>query len=125
MLGEPVRSSPLGRPAVALSERQSLTADFHAAAGLALFVAVALLPARRPGRRGNPVPACRGTHGPREADRGPDGAQECPPQLLNAEIIRQGYGFAYTKYPFARIEEFRQVEPEARRARRGLWAQGP
>jgi micrococcal nuclease len=42
--------------------------------------------------------------------------------LLNAEIIREGYGFAYTRSPFARMEEFRQLEREAREQRRGLWA---
>lgn len=42
--------------------------------------------------------------------------------FLNAEIIRQGYGFAYTRFPFAYLEEFRQLEREAREARRGLWA---
>jgi micrococcal nuclease len=41
--------------------------------------------------------------------------------LLNAEIIRQGYGFALTRYPFARLEQFRQLEREARENRRGLW----
>lgn len=42
--------------------------------------------------------------------------------LINAEIIRQGYGNAYTKYPFSHMEEFRQYEKEAREYRRGLWA---
>jgi len=42
--------------------------------------------------------------------------------LLNAEIIKQGYGFAYTRYPFSRMEEFRRLEREAREQRRGLWA---
>jgi endonuclease YncB( thermonuclease family) len=42
--------------------------------------------------------------------------------LLNAEIIKQGYGFAYTRFPFARMEEFRRLEREAREQRRGLWA---
>jgi micrococcal nuclease len=41
--------------------------------------------------------------------------------LLNAEIIRQGYGFALTRYPFSRMEEFRRLEREAREERRGLW----
>ena len=27
--------------------------------------------------------------------------------LLNAEIIKQGYGHAYTQFPFSRMEEFR------------------
>ena len=41
--------------------------------------------------------------------------------FLNAEIIKQGYGFAYTKYPFKYIEEFRQYEREAKENKRGLW----
>lgn len=42
--------------------------------------------------------------------------------LLNAEIIKQGYGFAYTIFPFKYLEEFRQYEKEARENERGLWA---
>jgi endonuclease YncB( thermonuclease family) len=42
--------------------------------------------------------------------------------LLNLEIIRQGYGFAFSKFPFARMEEFRAAEREARTAGRGMWA---
>jgi micrococcal nuclease len=45
--------------------------------------------------------------------------------LLNGEIIRQGYGFALTRYPFARMDEFRRLEREARAGRRGLWADNP
>jgi endonuclease YncB( thermonuclease family) len=41
--------------------------------------------------------------------------------LPNAEIISQGYGLAL-RYPFSRMEEFRQLEREARENRRGLWA---
>jgi micrococcal nuclease len=43
-------------------------------------------------------------------------------RLVNLEIIRQGYGFAYTSFPFRFIAEFRATEREAREARRGLWA---
>jgi micrococcal nuclease len=43
--------------------------------------------------------------------------------FLNAEIIRQGYGFAYTRFPFRHLEEFRKLEREAREAGRGLWRQ--
>ena len=43
--------------------------------------------------------------------------------LLNAEIIRQGYGHAYTRFPFAEMEAFRALEREAREAGRGLWAE--
>ena len=42
---------------------------------------------------------------------------------MNAEISRQGYGFAYTRFPFAHLDEFRALEREAREQRRGLWAQ--
>ena len=41
--------------------------------------------------------------------------------FLNAEIIKQGYGFAYTKYSFKYLEEFRGYEREAREAKKGLW----
>ncbi len=41
--------------------------------------------------------------------------------FLNAEIIRQGYGFADSKYPFKYNEEFGQYEREARENKRGLW----
>jgi len=41
--------------------------------------------------------------------------------LLNLEILRQGYGFAYVEYPFSRMEEFRAAEREAREQGRGLW----
>lgn len=44
--------------------------------------------------------------------------------FLNAEIIRQGYGHAYTRFPFRFSEELRAYEREAREQRRGLWA-GP
>ena len=41
--------------------------------------------------------------------------------FLNAEIIRQGYGFAYTRFPFKYMEEFRKLEQDAREGGRGLW----
>jgi micrococcal nuclease len=42
---------------------------------------------------------------------------------LNAEIIRQGYGFAVTGSPPLKYQnEFRRLELEAREQRRGLWA---
>jgi len=43
--------------------------------------------------------------------------------FINAEIIKQGYGFAYTKYPFKYMEEFRRYERGARESKRGLWAE--
>jgi endonuclease YncB( thermonuclease family) len=41
--------------------------------------------------------------------------------FVNAEIIRQGYGFVYTRFPFKFSEQFRQLEREARDAKQGLW----
>jgi micrococcal nuclease len=42
--------------------------------------------------------------------------------FLNAEIIRQGFGHAYTRFPFSYADDFLEYEREARAARRGLWA---
>ena len=42
--------------------------------------------------------------------------------FVNAEIIKQGYGHAYTRFPFKYLEEFREYEKEARENGRGLWA---
>jgi len=42
--------------------------------------------------------------------------------FINAEIIKQGYGHAYTRFLFKHIEEFKQYEKEARENKRGLWA---
>jgi len=41
--------------------------------------------------------------------------------FVNAEIIKQGYGYAYTKYLFKYMEEFKGYEKEARRSEYGLW----
>ena len=41
--------------------------------------------------------------------------------FLNAEVLKQGYGFAYTRFPFKYEKEFRGYEAEARRTRQGLW----
>lgn len=42
-------------------------------------------------------------------------------RLVNAEIIKQGYGFAYTLFPFEKLEEFRGYERQAREQGLGLW----
>lgn len=42
--------------------------------------------------------------------------------LVNAEIIKQGYGFAYTGFPFTKKQEFKNYEAEARQQNRGLWS---
>lgn len=44
--------------------------------------------------------------------------------FVNAEIIRQGYGFAYTKYPFKYKKQFVSLEKEARENKRGYWRYG-
>jgi micrococcal nuclease len=41
--------------------------------------------------------------------------------FLNAEIIKQGYGHAYTPFPFKYLDQFRQYEREARENKKGLW----
>jgi len=41
---------------------------------------------------------------------------------FNAELIREGYGFAYTKYSFQFMDEFRGYERDARKKKAGLWA---
>ncbi len=43
-------------------------------------------------------------------------------RLVQAEIIKQGYGFAYTSFPFTKSDEFKALEKEARDGNRGLWA---
>lgn len=40
---------------------------------------------------------------------------------VNKELIRQGYGRAYTKYPFEHREEFVEMESRAKEANKGLW----
>lgn len=42
--------------------------------------------------------------------------------LVNAEIIRQGYGFAYTSFTFTKQKEFEQLEEYARQNNLGLWS---
>lgn len=46
--------------------------------------------------------------------------------FVNAEMIKEGYAYAYIKYPFDSklMEEFKQYEKEARENERGLWASG-
>jgi len=40
----------------------------------------------------------------------------------NAELLREGYAHAYTRFPFQFLEEFRAQQAAARRQGRGLWA---
>jgi micrococcal nuclease len=41
--------------------------------------------------------------------------------LVNSEIIKQGYGFAYTSFPFSKSDEFRQDQTTAMNSNKGLW----
>lgn len=43
-------------------------------------------------------------------------------KLVQAEIIKNGYGFAYTSFPFTKLAEFRKYEAEARAQNKGLWS---
>lgn len=42
--------------------------------------------------------------------------------LLNAKMIEDGYGFAYTSFPVTKMDEFLELENKAREAGRGLWS---
>lgn len=41
--------------------------------------------------------------------------------LVNADIIEQGYGFAYLSFPFTKSDQFRQLQTQARQGNKGLW----
>ncbi len=43
-------------------------------------------------------------------------------RMLNAELIKQGYAVAYTRFPFRHMQEFVKLEAEARQKGIGLWA---
>lgn len=42
-------------------------------------------------------------------------------RLVQAEIIKNGYGFAYTSFPFTKSDEFTAYQRDARQAGKGLW----
>jgi len=42
-------------------------------------------------------------------------------RFVNAEMIRRGYAYAYTRFPFRRQTEFLTLEREARETQSGLW----
>jgi micrococcal nuclease len=44
-------------------------------------------------------------------------------RCFNAELVSEGYGHAYTRFAFQFMDEFRALEQEARRERRGLWGE--
>ena len=42
--------------------------------------------------------------------------------FVNAETVKQGYGFCYVRFPFKYMEQFRDYQREAMEEGRGLWA---
>lgn len=43
---------------------------------------------------------------------------------FNLQVVADGFGFAYTKYPFLFMADFREAERSARSRGRGLWGPG-
>lgn len=43
-------------------------------------------------------------------------------RLVENELIKNGYGFAYTQFAFSKASEFRALQDEAQAAHKGLWA---
>ncbi|MEK7153661.1 MAG: thermonuclease family protein, partial [Patescibacteria group bacterium] len=43
-------------------------------------------------------------------------------RLIQKELINNGYGFAYTQFPFLKTDEFVKAEEQAKQANKGLWA---
>lgn len=41
--------------------------------------------------------------------------------LVDKELIKNGYGFAYTSFPFTKKDEFVAAENQAKTANKGLW----
>jgi len=42
-------------------------------------------------------------------------------RMVEEELIKNGYGFAYTSFPFTKKQEFVQLEEQAKSANKGLW----
>ena len=45
-------------------------------------------------------------------------------ESFNEQLIREGYAYAYTKYPFAKMADFVALQKSAKENGRGLWAPG-
>jgi endonuclease YncB( thermonuclease family) len=41
--------------------------------------------------------------------------------LYNEQLVQQGYGFAYTIFPFAKLDQFKADQAAAKAANRGIW----
>lgn len=46
-------------------------------------------------------------------------------ELVNAEIIKQGFGFAYVYFPFTKMKDFKGYQKTAEQQRLGLWGECP
>jgi endonuclease YncB( thermonuclease family) len=55
------------------------------------------------------------------SEESPSGRKLLKGFFVNAELIKQGYAFAYTRYPFQYLEDFRLYERQARQKNLGLW----
>jgi hypothetical protein len=42
---------------------------------------------------------------------------------IGAQMIEEGYAYAYLKYPVARTSEYKKLESQAREGKKGLWAE--
>ena len=42
-------------------------------------------------------------------------------RLIQEELIKNGYGFAYTQFPFTKSDSFEQAQADAKNANKGLW----
>jgi len=42
-------------------------------------------------------------------------------KLVNAELIKQGYGVAYTYFPFTKMDDFKKYNEEAKKSGIGIW----
>jgi len=42
--------------------------------------------------------------------------------LYNAQLIAEGWGFAYTIFPFSKLEDFRALQVSAKAVNHGLWS---
>jgi len=43
-------------------------------------------------------------------------------RMVETELINNGYGFAYTSFPFEKSDEFRADQDAAQTAKKGLWS---
>lgn len=42
--------------------------------------------------------------------------------FINEQMVREGYAYAYTRFPFAFAQRFARTQRDARIAQRGLWS---